>query len=82
MKVLNYRVCEKMGAVVLVTLIVYHARTLMICYGPSWIKVGYFCTPVPVVPRVHVSTQMKPSFLAKQNNCGFHKVYYKTDRCT
>jgi hypothetical protein len=63
-----------MGAVVLVTLIVPHARTLMMCNVPSWIKVGYFCTPVPVVPRVRVSTQMKPSFVAMQNECGFRKV--------
>ena len=71
-----------MGTIVLVTLIVYYTRTLMVCNGPSCIKVGYFCTPVPVVPRVRVPTQMKPSFLAKQNERGFHKVFYQTDRFT
>jgi hypothetical protein len=62
-----------MRAIVLVTLIVYNTRTLTMCNGPSWIKVGCFCTPVPVVPRVRVFTQMKPSSLLSRTSVGVVK---------
>ena len=57
-----------MGAVILVVLVGHHSATSAYCMAPPGLAWKFLQTSV--ILRVHISTELKPSYTTKQDECG------------
>lgn len=61
----HYHLPEVMSPVILLALIEQHMPSWTLCSDTLWIN----CEEYIIILRVHISTELKPSLTAKQNEC-------------
>jgi hypothetical protein len=61
------------GPIILVAVIPLHITAITSCNDTSQINMACYANQNPAILWVHVSTEIRPSFVAKQHECG---VYY------
>jgi len=72
---ISVRICslrKQMGPVILIALTARYTPTLISCIGTSWICIGNF-----LIVRGHASSELKPSFTAKQHKCGIYHLTHE-----